>query len=100
MHMQPNINDEENRFHTTDLKHAEYTKGTITKALSEKRITPDDVLLIREFVTEVAVSGNIKPCRKFKLTSILTHIREFIPEFRTCATDDVYRAIEAIREAK
>jgi len=64
--MQPSINVEENRFHTTDIKHAEYTKNTIIKALNEERITQDDVRLITEFVTEVAVTGNIKPCRKYK----------------------------------
>jgi len=46
MRMQPGIHYEKNRFYTPNLKHAPYTKNTLTKALAGKRITRDDVRLL------------------------------------------------------
>jgi hypothetical protein len=43
MRMQQGINDEESRFHTTDLKHAQYTMSIITGLpflrLKEQKVT-------------------------------------------------------------
>jgi integrase/recombinase XerD len=100
MTMPSRINDECDRFHTTDAKLAIYTKNSIRNAIAENRITQDDGNLIHEFITETAASGNLKPCRKFKLTSILVQLRGFLPPFRSCTMADVYHAIEKIREAK
>lgn len=46
MHMQPGIHYKEHRFYTPNLKHAPYTKNTVTNVLARKLITRDDVRLL------------------------------------------------------
>lgn len=91
---------QQNRFYMRDEKHLEYSENSLKKAIFERRITPGDADLIKEFVMEVSAVRKITPKRIFKYHYILVNWREFIRPFKDATVTDLYSAINAIQNAK
>jgi integrase/recombinase XerD len=77
-----------------------YAEHSIDKALQAGQLTADDAQLIRDFIAEIKVTGGIGVSRANKLTYILVSWRHHIGPFRTTTVADLYRGIEALREAR
>jgi integrase len=95
--------ESESRFHTTDAKYRQYTASAMQKAIESKKITEDDADLIRKFLRESKATGKkkISDARCFKIVLSLIAIRHFFPEpFRQCSIDNVYDAIEKIKNVR
>ncbi len=77
-----------------------YAEHSIDNALQAGQLTADDARLIRDFIAEIKVTGGIGVSRANKLTYILVSWRQYIGPFRTDTVADLYRGIEALREAR
>ncbi|MGA2699153.1 MAG: hypothetical protein ABSE74_05885 [Methanoregula sp.] len=77
-----------------------YAEHSIDKALQAGQLTADDAQLIRDFIAEIKVTRGIGVSRANKLTYILVSWRHHIGPFRTTTVADLYRGIEALREAR
>lgn len=86
-------------FYFSDEKHHEQAKNRINRALEEGQITPDDKKIITRYLREKDSQG-IGAKRHLKLTIQLILLREYLPPFLECTTDDVLDAFNALRFAK
>ena len=84
-------------FHSAKSVYAEHS---IDHALQPASLTADDARLIRDFIAEMKATQGIGVSRANKLTFILVSWRRFIGPFRTNTVADLYRGIEALREAR
>jgi site-specific recombinase XerD len=78
----------------------EYAEHSLSRALHEGRITPDDRALIEQHVAWVAVKSNISLGRINKLTFHLVKWRRFLPPFRTNSIEDIFAGIQQLKAAK
>ena len=77
-----------------------YADHSIDDAMEAGQLTADDARLIRDFVAEMKATRGIGVSRANKLTYILVSWRRFIGPFRMNTVADLYRGIEALREAR
>ncbi len=88
------------RFHPGTASNSQYSANTLTKGISEGRITEDDAQLIKEFVAEISATRHIGSGRAFKLHYTLVNLREYLGPYRQNTIGDVYTAIDRVRNAK
>jgi site-specific recombinase XerD len=84
-------------FHSVKSVYAEHS---INDALKAGQLTADDARLIRDFVAEIKATRGIGVSRANKLTYSLVSWRQYIGPFRTNTVADLYRGLEALREAR
>ncbi|WP_298667456.1 tyrosine-type recombinase/integrase [uncultured Methanofollis sp.] len=87
-------------FHQPDEKYVEYAENTLSHALEEERITPDDAALIREFTGEIVATSHISAGRKYKITYTLVGWRRFIGPFRENGITDLFTGVEKVQAAR
>jgi site-specific recombinase XerD len=78
----------------------EYAEHSLSRALHEGRITPDDRALIEQHVAWVAVKSNISQGRINKLTFHLVKWRRFLNTFRTNSIEDIFAGIQRLKAAR
>jgi len=84
-------------FHPTKSVYAEHS---IDHAVQAGQLTADDARLIRDFIAEIKATRGIGFSRANKLAYTLVSWRQFIGPFRINTLADLYRGIEALREAR
>jgi|LSQX01.1.fsa_nt_gb site-specific recombinase XerD len=87
-------------FHSTPDQYREYQKKSIKSALSDGRLAEEDISYVREFIEEVAATGNLSQQRRFKITSNLMNSIHHLPPAREMCLADVYAAIDALKCAR
>lgn len=86
-------------FYFSDEQHYERAANRINQALKEGRITQDDKKIITRYLREKDSLG-IGPKRHLKLATNLVLLREYLPPYLECTTDDILEAFNALRFAK
>ncbi|MGA9141260.1 MAG: site-specific integrase [Methanocella sp.] len=89
----------ENRFHATDTMHDNRREREVSSAVKDQKITEDDAVLIREFISEVIATRHIVPKRAYKLAYVLVGWRRYIGPFRANTIGDIYQGIEKFHRA-
>ncbi|MEN6342119.1 MAG: tyrosine-type recombinase/integrase [Methanospirillum sp.] len=78
---------------------AEFLENSFSRALSEGRLTEDDVELIREFLAEVTAENNISVARANKLGFHLIAWRRFIGPFCENSIGDLRGGLQQLKTA-
>ena len=77
-----------------------YADNSITDAVKVGRLIAEDAQLIRDFIAEIKATRGIGLGRANKIIFTLVTWRKFIGPFRANTIADIYRGIEALREAR
>jgi len=86
------------RYHGSPDQYFRQAGASISKALTENRITQEDADLITEFVDEL--SSGISPGRYFKIASTLVTVRRFFDcEYSQCTKSGLHKAIRDMKYA-
>ena len=65
--------------------------------VASKKITPEEKNLIQLFISEAGGMREITSQRKYAIGISLVNFREYITDYRTCTTSEVFMAIEKYR---
>ncbi|MGB7787485.1 tyrosine-type recombinase/integrase [Methanoregula sp.] len=84
-------------FHNTKGAYADHS---ITHPVEKGRLSAEDARLIRDFIAEIKATHGIGVGRANKLIFTLVTWRKFIGPFRANTIADIYRGIEAMRDAR
>ncbi|PWR73369.1 hypothetical protein DLD82_10915 [Methanospirillum stamsii] len=87
-------------FHSTNEDYQARAKKQMDKCLASGKITGDDAKYISGFIAETKATSQISSGRAYKLQYLLIGWRDFISEFKTLDTNDVFCGIENIKSAK
>lgn len=87
-------------FHASDEQYKQYAARSIQKALSDGRLTQENVQYVKEFLSEVNIHNNLSAKRRFKLASNLMTALGFLPPAITdWSLGDVYEGFDALQHA-
>ncbi|MGB4506976.1 MAG: tyrosine-type recombinase/integrase, partial [Candidatus Methanoculleus thermohydrogenotrophicum] len=86
------------RFHHSPEEYFEYAEKSLTAAVEDGRITPEDAGLIREYVAES--SSGLSPGRQYKTAYTLIAVRRYLPPFLETKKTDLLGGINRMRFAK
>ena len=92
------MKDEDGIYGKNETITKKYTK-VLEKYKKSGRFNSDDTRLIKSFLTEVSAHRQVTPQRKYTIITSLAKIRDFMPPFRKCTTEDIFNAIERYRDS-
>ena len=70
----------------------------LKKKVLLNKLTEEDTICIKSFVSEIAITNNLSGARRYNLTSILANSRKWLKTpFRKMTTSDLFMTIDAIQ---
>jgi site-specific recombinase XerD len=78
----------------------EYEKKSIQKALDDGRLNPEDLHLVKAFLSQMAAEGNISQTRRMKLATNLMTVHRYLPPISEMKITDIYSSFDDLKHGK